>query len=251
MMLSFSRARISKAVDGLSAPSRLLAIAWEDASPSIDGKPLERVFDETYRFEEPTFGPIIVSRSPWWSDLPTPLGEEGLWLSYQGYFNGIWCDGVFGRWVDGHWVDLILPGPAFRWNISRSLLPIEDVAAFWSEEKFFAQKQSLVLAVRRAFDNDLRMPLFLQSHECPVHFVLHMLLFRLAFPDRTIQILPSDAAWKRLAQNLNISPLKVHPANPPMVGPQLGPREKLLELIQWQQSKSPFIPQNLLSSLSR
>ncbi|RZA16746.1 MAG: hypothetical protein EOP10_24035 [Proteobacteria bacterium] len=250
MMLSFSRGRITKAVDGSSHPSAALSFVWEGDFPTLSGKTLVRLSDGLYRYDHADLGPIFLSKQPWWTDLPLIRGERGLWMSFQGFSEGVWCDGIFGRWAEGRWVDLILPGPSFEWGLSRSTLAIEDVSEFWSEEKFLAQKLSLIEAVRLVFASTGVVPIYLKRMDCDVQFLMHMFLVRLAFPLRSIQVFPADPSWKRLAQNLNISVLKSEPSIPAAACIDLGPKEKLLELIHWQQSKSPFIPINLFTSLS-
>ncbi len=250
MILSFSRGRITKAADGSSHPSAALSLVWEGECPTLGGKALERLSDDLYRYEDADLGAVFLSKQAWWSDLPLIRGESGIWMSYQGFSQGVWCDGVFGRWAEGQWVDLILPGPSFEWGLSRSARAIDDVSDFWEEEKFLAQKLSLIEAVRHAFVIKGTAAIYLKPSGCLVQFLMHMLLFRLAFPQRAIEILPADPSWKRLAQNLNITVLKADPKVESIQGIDLGPKAKLLELIHWQQSKSPFIPLNLLTILS-
>lgn len=198
--------------------------------------------------------PAVFSfRKPWWSELPALPQGSGLYISYQGFAGShlsdpmLWCDGVCGRFVDGRWTDLVLPGPAFSLELGRSTLPLDCVEQFWADEKWFARKQSLILCMRALHPDgfDAKTQLVVPKELDP-ESVLSLLLFRLAFPKNEFCLETPDVRLKRLAQNLNIEPLKDAFRGPRVFLPQnLGPREKILELLSWQQEKSPFIPINL------
>lgn len=259
--LVFSRGTLIQATGAKpsASPPVALTFSWEKNEPSgyfseggrESSLTLRKISDDLYQAEDPIFGEIYLAKTPWWSELPSPPANRGVWLSYQGFFSGIWHDGVFGRFEDGQWTDLILPGPAFHLEFGRSRLALEDPLEFWQDEKHFAQKQSLVASMRERYPNGFPAPTLIKSTDSAADSILSLLLLRLAFPHARFHTEPKDPAWKRLAQNLNIEPLKEPFRGPELFSPaSLGPREKLLELLFWQQKKSPFIPLNLWASLS-
>lgn len=253
MKLSFHRGTLVKA-DGSSSA---LSLSWAHQCPQafLLGNLGERtphhlhpISDGFYTAEHPVFGHMALAKMPWWSELPAPPAEKGVWLSYQGMFEGIWHDGIFGRYEDFQWTDLVMPGAKFTLEFGSSQLPLEDPQGFFEQEKFFAQKQSLIYCMKAQFPRISHQPLSLGSSGSSADFILGLLLMRLAFPQIRLSILPDSVAWKRLAQNLNIEPLKAS-ATPLTVLGSFGPREKVVDLLCWQQSRSPFIPQHLLNSL--
>lgn len=252
MKLSFHRGTILRA-DGSSVALRF---AWDQLRPEAvlldeGGRtPYEvvRLSQDLYSSHCEEFGQIALAKTPWWAELPTPFSGSGLWMSYQGFAEGIWHDGVFGRFEASQWTDLVMPGAPFTLELGRSQLAIEDASAFFLSEKFFAQKQSLVQAVKALFPLGFALKTQVESHGSKADHVLSLLLLRLAFPEARLGILPSDVAWKRLAQNLNIEALKFPLPNVISLE-SFGPHEKILDLLRWQQGRSPFIPERLLASL--
>lgn len=258
MRISFSRGQIVKAAGSMD--SAAFAFSWEQDRPfvktrGVDGRfVLERVTNRHYVLHGTELGSIHLTRKAWWEDLPELPADSGLWLSYQGFVDGIWHDGAFGRFVNGSWTDLVLSGAAFILELGRSELAIDDLEEFYSDFKFLSQKGSLIVAMLKQFSIRAGETCEMIQTGGDADFLLQLLLMRLAFPTIELSLSPKNVAWKRLAQNLNIQILRE--GNGQRSGrrlpclPSLGPREKVIDFLRWQQAQSPFIPQKLFLDLS-
>ena len=247
MRISFHRGTILRA----NSSSLALNFSWDQIRPEAvllkqgERSPYQMVqlSAELYSFQSEEFGQI-----PWWAELPTPFPGRGLWMSFQGIWQGVWHDGVFGRFEDSRWTDIVMPGAPFTLELGRSHLAIEDASGFFRGEMHSAQKQSLIQAVKALFPVGFSRKTQVLCNGSKADFVLGLLLLRLGFPEARFAILPIDVGWKRLAQNLNIEPLR-SPEQEICILETFGPHEKVLDLLCWQQSRSPFIPAHLLASL--
>ncbi len=252
MILVSPRGTIVKA----SESSVALTFFWENDSPkaysTLEGVRTELEISERdpehWVCSVVDVGTIVLGRSPWWSEWPGVSFETGFYLSFQGFYQGYWHDGIVGQKVDGVWTDIVLPGAKFTLKLGRSTKAIDEVQEFWRDEKFFARKQSLILSMREHF-RDLHSAYLVERGSLnDAEFVLFILLLRLAYPKLRLWLEPKDVAFKRLAQNLNyeIARSGVSVPNLKLAYPRsLGPKVEILELLRWQNRRSPFIPSHL------
>ncbi len=205
----------------------------------------------TYSFSHDACGLIYLDKCLWFEARPKTFGSDGILLSFQGWDQGLWHDGVYCRWRKGQINDLILPGVSFRGEWGLSSEPLANVFDWFADEKYFAQKQSLILAVQMGWGERMASGTTLELIGENRQELLSLLLFRLAFLQNQFFLLPKSSSWKRLAQNLNITPLNADDSRRPKLSMAIewGPSKVVHDLLQWQLRLSPFIPKNLWSEL--
>ncbi len=243
------------------SPGSTYSCEWEGPQPTVtlttydhsENVPLLLLKEGAggYSFSHPQFGSIVLVKALWFQDRPQIQGERGAVMSFQGWSQGSWCDGVYGRWEHSQFTDLILSGSPFQVEWGRSFAPPLNIDAWYDKHKFLAQKMSLIEAVRSHYKASIRRDLQLQMDLCTVEEVLTFLLLRLAFPKQKFSFFPRCEGQKRLAQNLNFTVLR-EPSKKVCLLPLLvdwGSNESVRNLLEWQMRKSPFIPGKIWADL--
>ncbi len=200
----------------------------------------------------PEFGTLFVSCQPWWAPMGLPATGRGLLLSHQTWLKGEWCDGPIVRWEAGEITDIVLPGGPLEVELGPPGPALGDLEAWLAEERFFALKQSLAHGLRLRAGGGLHDGVELRAEAFTLDTLLSLLLVRFANPQHQCFFNAPDQAWRRLAQNLNIALVRSGDrprASIPLIE-DWGSRETVRELLRWQKSKSPFIPQHLWDRLS-
>jgi len=234
---------------------------WLDPEPQVTlthgsvqlAIPLEKIDESTYSFSHAAFGMVYLVKCPWYQARPAIRAADGVTMSFQGWDQGIWYDGIYSCQRAGRLTDIILPGAAFQvqFGDNKRCSAPANVDDWFAGERFFAQKQSLIHAARERWGSSLSGETVLAVEEGSAEEILSLLLFRLAFLAANFVLVPKDEGLKRLAQNLNIMTQRSLDPNRPSLAMAIdwGSSSAVHELLRWQLNKSPFIPGRLWARL--
>ena len=245
----------------ISSPASTFSCQWDGSVPKLIHSKHDRSENVSlvppnedlgvYSFSHPAFDSIQLVKRSWFEDRPQIWGEQGAMMSFQGWSNGQWCDGVYAHWQNARFTDLILPGGAFQVEWGRASQPLNGIEEWCAEQKHFAQKMSLIEAVRAKFTDQFGPETVLDMPSGSFEEVLTVLLLRLAFPQQRFGLIPKNKGQKRLAQNLNITPLRSARKNEAALSANIdwGSSESVHKLLEWQLRQSPFVPLKLWNEL--
>ena len=230
-----------------SAPSPQVIFTQPNLIQTIS---LTRFSSDLYSFSHIEFGSIVLSKRSWFDEYIGVEGGRELLLSYQGWGQDHWYDGVYAVRNELGLTDLVLSGSRFQWVVGERNEVLIDGMGWMREHSQDARKQSLIEAVRQKY------PFMGDGEVCPriwnLETAANLLLLRLAFPECQFFIRTADVFWRRLAQNLNIKPLKeIDPVRKiQLIDIHWGSDSAIEEFMFWQIRRCPFIPTKLWERLT-